>query len=50
MALAIKSIPTLHGEAAERFLKMAESSEKSPKIDFSKEIEQGRAILRKANL
>lgn len=49
MALAIRSVPTLHGEAAERFLRLAEEAAKAPKKDFSKQIEEGKAILRKAN-
>lgn len=41
MALEIKAIPTLHGEAAERFIKLAEASleerskRKKIKIDTS---------------
>ena len=43
MALAISNIPVLTGEAAERFVRMAEEAERNRGcIDFSKEREEWR--------
>ena len=47
MALPIKSIPELTGEAAERFIKVADSTKKGT-IDFTKEMENSRKILEKS--
>ncbi len=47
MAVAIRSIPTLQGEDAERFLKNADIAEKNEKKqDFSKKILLVRNFLR----
>ena len=51
MALAIAAVPVLTGEASERFEQMMEQNEKRRgSIDFSREINEARAILLKANL
>lgn len=51
MALAIRTIPTLRGKEAKRFLKLAEDAEKKPKIqNFSKKIEITQKILREAGM
>lgn len=51
MALEIKFAPILHGEDAERFIKMAnENLKKKHTIDFSKEFEIANKILKKAKL
>ncbi|MBR2469999.1 MAG: hypothetical protein IKB43_07600 [Fibrobacter sp.] len=50
MALAIASVPILAGEASDRFdLMMEESEKRRGSIDFSKQIEQARDILSKAD-
>ena len=50
MALAIASVPILTGEASDRFdLMMEESEKRRGSIDFSKQIEQDRDILSKAD-
>ena len=50
MALAIASVPILNGEASDRFdLMMEESEKRRGSIDFSKQIEQARDILSKAD-
>ena len=50
MALAIALVPILTGEASDRFDLMMEESEKHRgSIDFSKQIEQARDILSKAD-
>ena len=47
MALAISNIPVLTGEAAERFVRMAEEAERNRGcIDFSKEREEWRDFER----
>ena len=47
MALAISNIPVLRGEAAERFVRMAEEAERNRGcIDFSKEREEWRDFER----
>ena len=47
MAVAIRSIPTLQGEDARRFLKNADMAEKAAKKqDFSKNIQLVRDFLR----
>jgi len=48
MALEIKSTPVLKGDSAVRFLEKAEKVEKSPKKDFSKQIDIARKILKKS--
>tara|TARA_R110000772_G_scaffold3193_5_gene11560 strand:+ start:6166 stop:6324 length:159 start_codon:yes stop_codon:yes gene_type:complete len=46
-----KGIPVLSGESAERFIEKAdENLEKAGTIDFSKECENARKILKKSNL
>lgn len=51
MALAISSVPVLHGEAAERFeKKMKASEQKRGSVDFSKQIAEARKILSKAKI
>ena len=50
MALAIASVPILTGEASDRFdLLMEESEKRRGSVDFSKEIDQARDILSKAD-
>ena len=50
MARAIASVPILTGEASDKFdLMMEESEKRRDSIDFSKQIEQGRDILSKAD-
>lgn len=47
MAVAIRSIPTLQGEDAERFLKNADMAERTAKKqDFSRNIQLVRNFLR----
>ena len=49
MALAIAAVPVLTGEASDRFDQMMEQSEeRRGSVDFSREIEEARAILAKA--
>jgi len=48
MALEIKSTPVLKGDSAVRFLEKAGKVEKSPKKDFSKQIDIARKILKKS--
>ena len=51
MAIEIKSIPVLHGEAAARFVEAAdEALEKRGSIDFSKQVAKARAILKRSRL
>lgn len=51
MALAIRTIPTLRGKEAKRFIKLAEDAEKKPKSkDFSKEIDITQKILKDAGM
>ena len=51
MALAIKSIPTLTGEDASRFVDEAEKAyENAGNLDFSEKIAIAVAILKKANI
>ena len=45
MAIEIKTIPVLHGEAAARFVEAA--LEKRGSIDFSKQVAKARAILKR---
>ncbi len=48
MPVFVKAIPTLRGEAAERFLKMAEENFRNRgSVDFSKAAANSRAILEK---
>ena len=50
MALAIATVPVLTGEASDRFdLMMEQSKDRRGTVDFSREIEEARAILSKAN-
>ena len=51
MAIEIKTIPVLHGEAAARFVEAAdEALEKRGSIDFSKQVAKARAILKRSKL
>ena len=51
MALAIKSIPTLTGEDASRFVDEAEKAyENAGNLDFSEKIAIVVAVLKKANM
>ena len=51
MAIEIKTIPVLHGEAAARFVEAAdEALEKRGSIDFSKQVANARAILKRSKL
>ena len=52
MALEIKEIPTLHGEADERFMKLAEASpeERSKRRKIKIDISVVDKVLRKAGL
>lgn len=50
MALAIAAVTVLTGEAADRFDQIKEQSEeRRGSVDFSREINEARAILSKAN-
>ena len=50
MALEIAAVPVLTGEASDRFDQlMEESEERRGSVDFSREIDEARAILSKAN-
>jgi len=50
MALEIAAVPVLTGEASDRFDRMMEQSEQRRGfVDFSREINEARAILSKAN-
>ena len=51
MAIAIRSIPTLHGKDAERFIAKAEEAEKNTKqrINVSRNIKLVKDFLRKQN-
>jgi hypothetical protein len=49
MAIVIKSIPTLNGKDAERFIQAANKAESKPAtVDFSKQAQIARKILEKA--
>lgn len=49
MAISIKSIPTLKGKEAERFVAKAnEASEERGTVDFSRQIKMCAEILKKA--
>ena len=51
MAIAIKSIPTLKDNVAEVFVSKAEaSSAKRAAINFSKQVESTKSILKKAKM
>ena len=50
MALEIKAIPTLHGEAAERFIKLAEASPEERSKRRKIKISVVDKVLRKAGL
>ena len=51
MASEIAAVPVLTGEASDRFDRLKEESEaRRGSVDFSREIEEARAILSKANL
>ena len=51
MAIAIKSIPTLKEKDAEVFVSKAEaSSSKRATVNFSKQVQSTKAILKKANM
>ena len=50
MASKIAAVPVLTGEASDRFDQlMEESEERRGSVDFSREIDEARAILSKAN-
>ena len=51
MAIAIRSIPTLYGEDAERFLKRAEEAEKNTqRTNIAHNIKLVEEFLRKQNM
>lgn len=51
MAMTIKEIPVLEGKEAERFMKKAEKAYKNRgKVDYSKQIKDAIAILKKSNM
>lgn len=52
MALEIKPIPVLRGKAAERFVEEADRNarERRGSIDFTKQVEKMRAILKRSRL
>ena len=52
MAIEIKPIPVLRGKAAERFVEEADRNarERRGSIDFTRQVEKMRAILKKANM
>ena len=52
MAIEIKPSPVLRGKAAERFVEEADRNarERRGSIDFTKQVEKMRAILKKANM
>lgn len=52
MAIEIKPIPVLRGKAAERFVEETDRNarERRGSIDFTKQVEKMRAILKKANM
>ena len=52
IAIEIKPIPVLRGKAAERFVEEADRNarERRGSIDFTKQVEKMRAILKKANM
>ncbi|MEQ8474268.1 MAG: hypothetical protein RIC35_23940 [Marinoscillum sp.] len=51
MARAIKSIPTLKADVAERFVdRMNAAAEQRSTVNFSKQVEAAHAILKKAKL
>ena len=51
MTMEIKTIPVLHGEVAARFVEAAdEALKKRGTIDFSKQLEKTRAILKRSSL
>lgn len=51
MAVEIKTIPSLHGEAAARFVEAADLAlENRGSVDFSKQMEKARAILKRSKL
>lgn len=48
--LADRGTPILTGQAARRFISMAEKAQAGPRIDFSKETEMMRKVLAKSRL
>lgn len=51
MAIELKTIPVLQGEAAARFVEAAdEALQKRGSIDFSKQLAKARAILKRSKL
>lgn len=51
MAIYIKPIPTLTGRVAERFEKAARESEaRRGTVDFSREVEMTKRILKRSNI
>ena len=50
MASEIAAVPVLTGEASDRFDRLMEESEaRRGMVDFSREIDEARSILKKAN-
>lgn len=49
MAIEIKTIPVLHGEAAARFVEAADEALEK-RVDFSKQVAKARAILKRSKL
>ena len=50
MALEIAAVPVLTGEASDRFDRLMEESEaRRGTVDFSREIDQARVILKKVS-
>lgn len=50
MASKIAAVPVLTGEASDRFDRLMEESEaRRGMVDFSREIDEARSILKKAN-
>ena len=51
MAIANRPIPTLKGDAAKRFIDKADkASKKRETVDYSKQVNTMRAILKKSNM
>ena len=51
MAIELKTLPVLHGEAAARFVEAAdEALQNRGSFDFSKQLAKARAILKRSKL
>lgn len=51
MAIELKSIPTLKGEEAERFVKEADKAfQNRGKVDYTKHVREARSVLKKAKM